>query len=330
MCYSHLSNLLIHNSPLSDNVLNAFMGRSDTSSSAAFRNVIIPNSPVSADVIDNLTKWTNILPVAISNEILSAQGINPSYRTLTTINREKSAIINQRQLVLNNTVSNYIEDDSLSYAISLLENENTEETNKILLSYYLSNDDTTSVKQKMNIIPVNSDENIKLLALANIELDLKRGVKNEFDIDSTQEAAIREIADDCPATLATSYAQAILSLVYGEEFSLACDTNVTYNAKVQNPGNNTNTNNNDNYYLSQNIPNPFSDLSFINYKLPEKCSKAILNVYDISGRKLKQYSLSMNSKTIIINGADYAEGLYLYGLEIDGILKEYKKLIIFK
>ncbi|MFH0866469.1 MAG: PKD domain-containing protein [Bacteroidota bacterium] len=326
-----LKNLLIANSPLSDDVILAYINRTKQVTPGHFKEVMIPNSPVSEDVLPVLLNKLASLPPGISMQIKAAQGYNPDFRTLTAINNEIKSVKSKRQLILNMAVSYYLEKDSLDLdsAVNLLETENTEETNKILLSYYLSEGDSSSVIGKMSVIPGNSDENIDILTLSGIQLNLMRSGKNEFDMDSTQVAAIREIAADCPATLATSYAQGILSLVYGEEFSLACDTLINNNLKIINNDYSTESNSEFNYLL-QNVPNPASDKTEIYYILPDDCTNAVLNIYDASGKKVNSLSLNKNNVSIIVDASELTSGIYLYGLETDGIIIEYKKMNIVK
>lgn len=183
----------------------------------------------------------------------------------------------------------------------------------------------------MYLIPANSEENINLLALANINLNLIRAGKNEFGIDSVQEATIREIATDCPITLATSYAQGLLSLVYGEEFSLACDTIINSNLKTSDPDINIQESIiQQDYFLLQNNPNPFSETTLIEYKLPENSNKAKLVICDITGKQLSEISLIEKTSSINISLKNYKPGVYLYSLVSNGMAIATKRMVLVK
>ena len=64
--------------------------------------------------------------------------------------------------------------------------------------------------------------------------------------------------------------------------------------------------------------------------LPDDCSIAILNIYDAAGKKVNSYWLDKNNVSITVDVSELTAGIYLYGLETDGIIMEYKKMNIVK
>lgn len=82
--------------------------------------------------------------------------------------------------------------------------------------------------------------------------------------------------------------------------------------------------------LSQNIPNPFSNSTTINYSLPVKFSSAKIIVTDKSGNVLKQINLSANKGSVNIDASTLASGAYQYSLYVDGKLVGSKQMIIAK
>ncbi|MFZ4583019.1 MAG: tail fiber domain-containing protein, partial [Paludibacter sp.] len=70
--------------------------------------------------------------------------------------------------------------------------------------------------------------------------------------------------------------------------------------------------------LEQNNPNPFSVSTSINYYLPEITGNASIYVYDMNGVQLKSYPINQKGKgNIIIQGSEFAAGMYLYALIAD-------------
>lgn len=81
--------------------------------------------------------------------------------------------------------------------------------------------------------------------------------------------------------------------------------------------------------LQQNRPNPFNGTTEIGYRLPRSVKKAFIGVYDLNGYQLKRYDLSGESTgTIVISGADFVPGVYLYSLVVNGQEIDTKRMIL--
>ena len=84
-------------------------------------------------------------------------------------------------------------------------------------------------------------------------------------------------------------------------------------------------------YLQQNIPNPFSQATQIKYYLPENVNTAYLCIYNLQGKQLKQVRLSQRGEGLeIIQGSQFAPGMYLYALIVDGHEVDVKRMILTK
>jgi len=82
-------------------------------------------------------------------------------------------------------------------------------------------------------------------------------------------------------------------------------------------------------YLEQNVPNPFSETTTINFYLPNETGNALLNIYDLQGLQIKSYSISeRGSSSVIINGSELKPGMYLYTLIADGQVISTKQMIL--
>ncbi|MCK4529648.1 MAG: T9SS type A sorting domain-containing protein [Candidatus Marinimicrobia bacterium] len=92
----------------------------------------------------------------------------------------------------------------------------------------------------------------------------------------------------------------------------------------------------DEYFLSQNWPNPFNPSTTLQYGLPE-VSDIKLNIFDITGRKIKQWSISNQQPgwhKVIWDGTDMngnmvSTGVYIYSL-IAGDFVDTKKMVFMK
>lgn len=82
--------------------------------------------------------------------------------------------------------------------------------------------------------------------------------------------------------------------------------------------------------LSQNIPNPFSNTTTINYSLPAKFLSAKIIITDKNGSTLKQINLSSNKGSVNVNASVLASGAYNYSLLVDGKMIGTKQMILAK
>lgn len=83
--------------------------------------------------------------------------------------------------------------------------------------------------------------------------------------------------------------------------------------------------------LAQNIPNPFSNTTAINYALPLKHNSARIVVTDKNGKRLKELDISGNGKgTVHLNVATLPAGTYNYALIIDGRSITSRQMILAK
>ena len=71
--------------------------------------------------------------------------------------------------------------------------------------------------------------------------------------------------------------------------------------------------------LDQNIPNPFSNSTTINYYLPKNNGNAFINLYAQNGSIVKSIKLIASGKgTIDVKTKELASGVYRYALIING------------
>lgn len=81
--------------------------------------------------------------------------------------------------------------------------------------------------------------------------------------------------------------------------------------------------------LYQNSPNPFSQSTVIKYSLPQEVNQALLCIYDMNGRQIKQIALSeRGGGSVTINGSELTAGIYLYALIADGKEVDVKRMIL--
>jgi hypothetical protein len=76
-----------------------------------------------------------------------------------------------------------------------------------------------------------------------------------------------------------------------------------------------------NFSLSQNAPNPFSNETTIAYQLKTAAKNVSLVIYNVAGVKLferAQTNLSAGKYSVEVNNENFASGVYFYSLNVDG------------
>ena len=84
-------------------------------------------------------------------------------------------------------------------------------------------------------------------------------------------------------------------------------------------------------YLGQNNPNPFSEQTSIEVRIPNDVKTAFLCIYDMNGKQIDKIVIDERGTTrISILGTNLIEGMYLYSLITDGKVAGTKKMILTK
>lgn len=102
-------------------------------------------------------------------------------------------------------------------------------------------------------------------------------------------------------------------------FSTEADTETNINTPAEDP-----------YLLSDPMPNPARDFANIQFNLPAGAQDASIQLFTVSGSKLKELPLDPSAKSITLNALALQNGIYFYSLVIDGRITKTNKLIINK
>lgn len=83
--------------------------------------------------------------------------------------------------------------------------------------------------------------------------------------------------------------------------------------------------------LGQNVPNPFSSSTAIQVNIPESVQNAVICLYDLQGKKVKQMDIAARGKqSIKLSSTGLEEGMYLYSLIADGKVVQTRRMIVEK
>lgn len=89
--------------------------------------------------------------------------------------------------------------------------------------------------------------------------------------------------------------------------------------------NNTTTNTMPNAY-----PNPTSTQITIPYTFTNNASKGKINIYDINGKIIREYSVDNTFDNLILDTQDFSAGTYYYNLTTNNGISDAKKIIVIK
>lgn len=328
-----LKNKLITNSPLSDTVLYALMSEYPLSH-GNFKNVMTINLPVSKNLTSLFYNVMAQIPQGISKQLIPLQGVNFNYQNITSLNREIEHLNLDRGFVLNQLLNRLTDNvnNRRDDALLLLELENTDWAKATLVASYIEDGQYSHAREKLlqiqSIDPLAQD----FIDYQNMMLDIYEDNRTVYQMDSTEIAFIRELAYKCPAGIASTNAQAILSLLYRENVPICPMMVGTKSIRI----NNNNNINDDKYnkpildiILGDNYPDPASDYTIIPYYLPED-TDGIMEIYDAMGKVIAIYNLYQGDNQLNIDTKNLHPGIYTYTL----ITKEHgtisKKFIIYK
>lgn len=81
------------------------------------------------------------------------------------------------------------------------------------------------------------------------------------------------------------------------------------------------------FTMSQNRPNPFTNQTVVNYTLPNG-AEAVISVFDMSGKFIKDYSLTNTKGQVTISSDEIGKGMFIYSLVSNGDIMVTKKMIV--
>jgi hypothetical protein len=178
-----------------------------------FKDVMIPNSPVSDTVRPALFAKLNTLPPGIAKQIRDAQNYNPGVSTPTSLKRDIQYQETERQLKINSLFNYWSDSDSTQRIIDVLETETSKEAKQTLVATYMLVENYTMALDRLNTLPLNTTEDMAFYDVHKEQIDLYASGKTLWDLDSTGIARIREIAGMCPASIATGELQLVIPTI---------------------------------------------------------------------------------------------------------------------
>ncbi len=83
------------------------------------------------------------------------------------------------------------------------------------------------------------------------------------------------------------------------------------------------------FQMSQNVPNPFTRETVVNYTIPASVSNAYMAVYDLTGKQITTFPINQKgSSSITITSEKLAAGIYIYSIVADGKVMDSKRMVV--
>ncbi|MBI5218770.1 MAG: S8 family serine peptidase [Bacteroidia bacterium] len=326
-----VKNELLAASPyLSDRILLAAINERPTPfAPGILKQIIVANSPVTPAVMAAINNRVPALPKGIKQQVMAAQtGTSERTIAISQVNWLKAIIKEQTS----NSALQYIAQGDIPAAKQALEQSPYFES-KLLLAELLMNENyTADSRDALNDViefapPEELLEAQNFCTLMNVLLDLQQAANNIIEISPSQEISIRQVANS--GTVISTWAQAILTLLYGEQFDNPI-VQITDQSTSKTSDANTDIENNFyNGFFAKIYPNPNNGNMQIDYSLPIS-QNGELKIFDINGAELYKLKLPFDVNSIIISDFNFANGIYFYQVFSEGEIIILDKLVIIK
>lgn len=79
--------------------------------------------------------------------------------------------------------------------------------------------------------------------------------------------------------------------------------------------------------LAQNVPNPTSDYTSVDYLIESDFDQAVMHLFTLNGELIKSISIADGKGSVEFDTSELENGAYVYSLEVDGKIIETKKLV---
>ena len=329
-----LRNKLLGDSPhLSQEVLMAMSDRTDVLPDDAIFDILAanPDELKEGTLISYLENKENPLPDYMINILKQIAYTNTTYKTILLNDMEYYYGQNMQaaKSIIHSIISDTIIDQE-DYR-NWLDNMSCLSADKQIIASYLSENDTTSAIQLLNMLhsiyDLEGDEldnynNYKDLLL--IQLTWKNQGKTVFDLDSNDIAILENYAYNTSGSASYS-SRNILTAAYNYNFCDCLRSNDTTSYKSVNVVGTP---------IDLNIgidivanPNPAKTWTAFDYKLFFDESSGLITVSDINGKEIDRFNISGKQGQQVWDTRNVKPGVYIYTISSSGSTKSGKLVI---
>jgi hypothetical protein len=319
-----LKDLLISKSPyLSDQVLISYINLIHLPPFGNLKNVILANSPVSDDVINALNVIP--LPAGIRQDINSAQtGIS----SRTNLEGQIQMLRAENDLLLSDKIRLFLNDTVISNpmdsVIQILKTEGRTDIRCKLIDAYIANKDYAEAQMEVDAMRLDGELD-DLCAFKELVITLRQAIEGCYKIqtDNAIKSQIEELANDNSkegCKNAQSLLQEVFKLKFQEEILLPV-TSKSMTHAMPPPAQN----------IAMVYPNPAQNsVNFMINSDGEELLGAYITISDLLGRQVGKQPVNSKGMAITFTTEGYSNGIYFYSFFNNGQLKESEKFIVNK
>lgn len=325
---NELKNILIENSPLSEEVMSELINNFQKLTQQDLASVFELNLPVQDQLWEDISYYLiPNLSTSTNNFIKALQYGAGEFETLYSLEQQYINELNNQQQILEEIVLTEIAAESPEQAEIRLAKE-TNSNKQTSISSYLAKGDFVNANSIIQELEITNEADQDWLDMASIPTNLLQAEKLDWNyISNTQEEIIQQFAVSSYSPIVHANARAILYLLYGTEFPLV-DQNHTWNSSrkayrdIKKHLTNTQT-------LFNPFPNPTKNVLNIPYLCnTDNCSMLI---YDFLGKEIEIIRLEKGYHTKTIETTNLAAGVFVILMKDGSDNKiNYKKFVVQK
>jgi hypothetical protein len=305
-----LRDFLQENSPLSSEVLEAYMLRYDVPDEF-LRDVLMMNSVVEGALRQLLLERIQDMPTAIGNEIGAVAGHNPYYETLAQVKNRILKLKQKQSFAIGDAIELYMTEGRYDDLVDFLERHPDCKSGKCLLqNLYVERSRYVDAENIIASFPDAQFSDWKDLATLNVTLHRENRDWGQLSTAEFEMLESKMLLD--PGRAGFSMAKGILEMYQNQRFPYCIPI------IPDNPGDNRSTIDHG-IKIEENArlyPNPASTYVNVEVSLGNN-QKGIVTIQDESGRLVYQREISEDNFSGLVQLPDLASGTYLVLILVD-------------
>ncbi|HBS89158.1 MAG TPA: hypothetical protein DEA97_21605, partial [Bacteroidales bacterium] len=322
-----LKNLLIDNSPLSDEVILLLLEVYPLSH-GNFKNVMEKNLPVSDEIQKGFFEKIKEIPVGIANQLVQLQATNQNPVTVANLERQIETVDGIILLIRSDLILDAVKNQDLQKAITLIEQKSEASFYKQLLaSIYLSMQDYTNAENWLDELSTDPHYS-QWIELIQGLMSLEQNDQSIYMLDNSTVDELFDFSEVRPTEEVAASAEGVLYQLFGYVPDMIIPEGVS-TRKMELTQKPEEVRNGENAYLGENHPNPFSEYTYVPYYIPEG-EQGILKIHSAEGVLIQQHNLNNGKNELKIETKNWESGVYVYTLEVNDVVIESQKMILIK
>lgn len=234
----------------------------------------------------------------------------------------------EAEQLFNQVLIGYNQVEDIAGLKTFLESEADGRARRLLIPLYIGKEQYVDAMATINLLGLGGDEYQNYVDYYSLLIDLKQNGRNFRDMTNSEWNLVTTIAGSNSEL--KGHAKTLLD-ISGKEYWYheIEEPAVSLLSMVHTPGVARQA---DKSYLLEAFPNPVTGVATLGAYVTENDAqqKARLTVHDLSGRLIISYPLMKGTNNHSVNTSDWATGMYLYSLEVNGRHKSSYKLMVSK